>query len=169
MAEELTLWTIGHGTAELEDLFSLLSAQSIDVLADVRSSPYSQYVPQANRDTLAAAAANHNIRYVFMGRQLGGQPSDPALLLPNGKADYPKVDASEKYRRGIEDLVRLAHAHRVCCLCSEEDSARCHRGLLIAETLTRDGHQVLHIRHDGSVETQAEMTNRRRGGQLALF
>ncbi len=53
--EPLTIWTIGHSSAELEELFRLLAAQGIDVLADVRSSPYSQYAPQANREILAAA------------------------------------------------------------------------------------------------------------------
>jgi uncharacterized protein (DUF488 family) len=169
MPENLTVWTIGHGTAELDELFRALSAHSIEVLVDVRTNPYSRYVAQANRETLAAAAAQRGLRYAFMGDELGGQPADPAHHLPNGKPDYAKMEASTAYGRGISRLLALATTQRVCCLCSEEDPARCHRGLLIAETLVRGGRTVLHLRHNGTVETHAEMTHRRTGGQLALF
>jgi len=55
-SEKLTFWTIGHSAAELDELFRLLAAQGIQVLVDVRSSPYSQHAPQANRELLEAVA-----------------------------------------------------------------------------------------------------------------
>ncbi len=165
----LVFWTIGHSAAELDALFGLLTAQGIQVLVDVRSSPYSQHAPQANRELLEAVAPRHNVQYVFMGGELGGRPSDPALLLPSGKPDYYGMERTEAYQRGIAAVERLAGERRVCLLCSEEDPARCHRGLLVSETLVRNGHQVRHIRHDGSVEEHAAMVKRRTGGQLALF
>ncbi len=167
--EKLTFWTIGHSAAELDDLFRLLTAQGIQVLADVRSSPYSQHAPQANRDLLEAVARQHGLRHVFLGHELGGRPDDAALLLPSGKPDYARMERTEAYRRGIAALEQLARTARVCLLCSEEDPARCHRGLLVSETLVGAGHEVLHLRHDGSVETHAAMVKRRTGGQLALF
>jgi uncharacterized protein (DUF488 family) len=169
MSERSTIWTIGHGTAEVNDLVRLLREHGIAVLGDVRSSPYSRHAPQTNREVLAAALPRQGIRYVFLGNKLGGQPSDASLLDADGKPDYAKIAASNQYHQGIDELLQLARQSPVCCLCSEEDSARCHRGLLIAETLADAGHEVLHIRHNGSVETHAQMQERRRGGQLALF
>ncbi len=168
-APELTVWTIGHSAAEIDELFRLLLAQRIQVLVDVRSSPYSQHAPQANRECLEHAAAARHVTYRYCGTELGGRPSDPAMLLSSGKADYSKMELAPEYRRGIEGLVALARERRACLLCSEEDPVRCHRALLISETLTRQGHRVLHIRHDGSVEPHADLQKRRTGGQLSFF
>ncbi len=167
--KSLTFWTLGHSAAEVDDLFRLMAVPGVDVLVDVRSIPYSQHAPQANREVLDAAARRHGVRYVFLGAELGGRPADESMLLPNGKPDYERMAAAEWFQRGLAELRRLAESARVCILCSEEDPARCHRGLLIAEALVRGGDHVQHLRHDGGVESHADMTRRRTGGQLSLF
>lgn len=169
MAETRTIWTVGHSDAELDDLFRLLAAQGIDTIVDVRSSPYSKFVPQANRECVEAAARNRGVTYIFRGGELGGRPDDAELYTAAGKADYERMADSDDFRRGLAGLVELAGQQRVCILCSEEDPERCHRGLLVAEQLARAGQQVLHLRHDGSVETHAAMMKRHTGGQLSLF
>jgi uncharacterized protein (DUF488 family) len=164
-----TLWTIGHGALESDEFFRLLAAQRIDVLVDVRSQPFSRFAPQANRDVLEHAAQAHGIRYVFRGTDLGGRPDDPALLLKSGKPDYERMRDASGYRRGLGDLMLLGRKQRVCILCSEEDPGKCHRGLLVSESLARAGCAVLHIRHDGMVEGHGDMMRRITGGQLSLF
>jgi uncharacterized protein (DUF488 family) len=164
-----TVWTIGHGALESEEFFRLLASQGIETLVDVRSVPFSRFAPQANRDVLEYAASARAIVYLFQGADLGGRPADPAMRLGNGKPDYGQMEAAPAYRRGVDHLKVLGREHRVCVMCSEEDPGRCHRGLLISETLARDGCSVLHIRHDGTVEHHCEMTRRITGGQLSLF
>jgi uncharacterized protein (DUF488 family) len=58
---------------------------------------------------------------------------------------------------GIERLERGMAAFRVALVCGEEDPAHCHRRLLVARVLVERGHEVLHIRGDGRVETDAEI------------
>ena len=164
-----TLWTIGHSALESEEFFRLLAAQRIDVLIDVRSQPFSRFAPQANRDVLEHATKAHGIRYEYRGVDLGGRPADPAMLLKSGKPDYARMGDAAGYRRSLDELKVLSRAQRVCILCSEEDPGRCHRGLLVSETLARAGCAVLHIRHDGAVERHDEMKSRITGGQLSLF
>ncbi len=165
----LTVWTIGHGAVEMDEFVTVLRSQGIDTLVDVRSAPYSRYAPQFNREILEQAARHHGITYVYYGGELGGEPSDNSLLLRNGKPDYAQMEAAEPYRQGIEALKRLAASECVCLMCSEEDPLRCHRSLLIAETLQREGIGVVHLRNDGTTETHAELVKRRTGGQLTLF
>ncbi len=169
MPEPSTIWTLGHGTCTADEFCDLLTGCFIDTLVDVRSNPYSRYVPNANRENLDVLLARHGIQYVFMGKELGGKPQDPALLGPDGEPDYGKIEQTEAYRAGSDRLIDLAHAGRTCILCSEEDPARCHRGLLVAESLAERGLEVLHIRRDGSIEQHEDMTRRRTGGQLMLF
>ncbi len=58
-------------------------------------------------------------------------------------------------------------------MCGEEDPAHCHRRLLVARVLAEHDHQVLHIRGDGRLETDAEVSTASRkplvNEQPALF
>ena len=169
MEPKPTFWTIGHATADVEHLLTLLRAQGIDVVADVRSTPYSKYVPQANREVLAAAVEHAGMEYLFCGDALGGRPAEESMLRANGKPDYQQMAAAPAFEAGLQYLLDLSASSHVCLLCSEEDPARCHRSLLVAESLVGRGCEVKHLRHDGTIETHAEMHHRRTGGQLSLF
>jgi uncharacterized protein (DUF488 family) len=164
-----TIWTIGHSALESDEFFGLLAAEKIAALVDVRSQPFSRFAPQANRDVLEHAAKAHGIRYLHCGDDLGGRPADPGMLLKSGKPDYERMGAAAGFRRSLEELMLLGRKQRVCILCSEEDPGKCHRGLLVSESLVRAGCAVLHIRHDGTVEAHGDMLRRITGGQLTLF
>ena len=69
-----TIYTIGHSNHESEAFLALLQEHDITLLVDVRSSPYSRYVPQANRETLAHALEAAGIGYRWVGDRLGGKP-----------------------------------------------------------------------------------------------
>ena len=45
-------FTIGHSNHSLNSLIALLRMHRVTAVADVRSSPYSRFNPQFNRDTL---------------------------------------------------------------------------------------------------------------------
>ncbi|HNQ24769.1 MAG TPA: DUF488 domain-containing protein [Phycisphaerae bacterium] len=161
-----TIWTVGHSSVELDDLFRLLRRHDIEMLVDVRSTPYSRYAPQANREVLERACADQGLAYRYRGEHLGGRPADPACRDAKGNPDYEAVRQTPAFSAALAALVADAYSNRLCLLCAEEDPARCHRTLLVGKALTRTGHEVLHLRHDGSVETQAEVERRRTGGQL---
>jgi uncharacterized protein (DUF488 family) len=159
----ITLFTLGHSNHPIERLASLLTASGATLLVDVRSSPYSRYHPQFNRETLAAALPRHGIAYEYAGDALGGRPADPtcykAHQLPGEDADYlhevdyPAVMQRPWFLAGIAHLLDLASAQTAAILCSEEDPAHCHRHHLIARHLL-DAHpevEVWHIRADGVV------------------
>ena len=62
---------------------------------------------------------------------------------------------------------------RAALLCGEEDPTDCHRRRLIGRVLGERGVGVLHIRGDGRVQTEEEVTReerfRKTKGQLTLF
>lgn len=167
--EPLTIWTIGHGNAEIDDLRALLRRFEIPLLVDVRSTPYSRYAPQFNRETLEVALRSAGLHYLFCGQKLGGRPANASLQLPDGKPDYLQMAKTAQFRAGVEEVIAAGRTSRVCLLCSEEDPVACHRSLLIAGQLHQHNCQVIHIRHDGTTETDEAVTRRRTGGQLALF
>lgn len=148
-------------------LLSLLRRFGIDTVVDVRSVPYSRYARQFAREPLAAALESAGLSYVYMGDRIGGRPSDPNLLLPDGSPDPERIVASPAFHQGVADLAALSEKAVVAILCGEEDPARCHRSRLIAPALAELGIQVLHIRADGRLQETSEIGLKAR--QLPLF
>jgi uncharacterized protein (DUF488 family) len=152
-----TIYTIGHSNHELDDLLALLRQHGIELLVDVRSSPYSRYVPQANRETLARALEAVGIAYHWQGDRLGGKPTGIV-------ADYDELRGNPAFREGIVDLLDMASKRRTAIMCSEGDHRQCHRHKLITPVLLDQGVHVLHIQPDGTLVDEDKVPR-----QLSLF
>src|SRR5688572_25290176 len=163
------VYTIGYGSRTIEALVETIEQNGIDFLVDVRSSPYSRYKPEFNREALEAVLGGRGIRYVFLGDALGGRPDDPDCYA-DGKVDYDRVRNKEFYLKGIDRLLRAREqGTRMALICSEGRPEECHRSKLIGATLTEREIPVTHLDEDGIPRTQAEVIDRLTGGQLGLF
>jgi uncharacterized protein (DUF488 family) len=151
------VYSIGHSNLTLERLVELLNAQAIVTVFDVRSSPYSRYCPQFNRETLMDHLRCEGMGYVFAGDELGGRPEDPALYDADGRVNYFRVAQTRAFNKGLDLLLEAAARERVALLCSEEDPDHCHRRLLIARALLDRGVDTLHLRADGRVAAESAM------------
>jgi len=149
-----SIYTVGHSNIELEELFSLLNG--IEVVVDVRSTPFSKYAPQFNAHNVKEKLEAAGIQHIFMedeniGNILGGKPRDGDCY-EHGKIVYEKVMTKSWYQEGISKLVELAGEKKVAIMCSEEDPHNCHRHHLITQSLLEEGLTVFHIRGDRTVE-----------------
>jgi uncharacterized protein (DUF488 family) len=153
----MTIWTVGHSTHELPVLLGLLRGAGIEVVADIRSQPFSRWNPQFNRERLRVALGDAGLRYVFLGAELGGRPPEAEFYDGGGHVLYGAVARTERFNSGLERLLYGAGEYRVAMLCSEEDPARCHRRLLVGRVLVGRGVEVVHIRGDGSVVTDRQL------------
>jgi len=151
--------TIGHSNHSQEVLLALLARHGVTAVCDVRSSPYSRRHPQFNRERLREALDRHGIAYHFLGRELGGRPSDPACY-ENGQVRYRRVAGTELFETGIEQVMREAASHRVALLCAEREPLACHRTLLVSRALEARGVQVNHIHADGRLEPHEDAMTR---------
>ena len=163
------IFTIGYGARDIDRFIGVLKAYEIGYLIDVRSVPYSRYKPEFSRKQLEYALKAQDIRYVYMGDTLGGQPDDPDCY-EAGKVVYSRVREKAFYRQGI-DRVQVASAQglRVVLMCSEGKPEMCHRAKLIGDTLAKLGIDVAHIDENDELRTQEEVEHRLTGGQLSLF
>lgn len=153
------IYTIGHSTHSIDSFLSLLRAHDIDTIVDVRSAPYSRFNPAFSREPLKQELKKQGLSYVFLGKELGGRPSDPACY-EGGRADYLKMAATDVFRTGLERVIDGSASHRIALMCSEADPLDCHRALLIARSLADRQLTVAHIRRDGGVETHTEAEDR---------
>jgi hypothetical protein len=60
--EPLTFYAVGHSNQSLESFLALLQRHGIQSLVDVRSAPYSRYVPHFNRLELEDTVERRKIR-----------------------------------------------------------------------------------------------------------
>jgi uncharacterized protein (DUF488 family) len=155
MAEQLSIWTVGHSTLSIEDFLARLRSFQIDLLADVRSFPGSRRYPQFNKENLSTALADAGISYEHL-RELSGRrrPRPDSLNMTwrnesfRGYADYMET---EEFRAGLETLLQLARNQRVAIMCSEAVWWRCHRSM-ISDYLKVKGIEVTHIMNEGKAE-----------------
>ena len=167
MADDVPgLFTIGHSNQTLDDFLDLLQQHGIEAVADVRTVPWSRYVPHFNAKALGKALAQRTIEYVPFGRELGGRPEGEEFYDDQGQVLYGRLAASPAFQEGLDRVLARAQTARVALLCSEENPARCHRHLLIGRVLRERGVAVSHIRGDGHLETEADLAAREMSGDL---
>src|ERR1700704_1843866 len=94
------IWSIGHSNHDLPAFIALVRGAGVEVIADVRSQPYSRFNPQFNRETLRSALLEAGIDYVFLGDALGGRPTEPDCYDADGSVLYAKVADTDRFRDG---------------------------------------------------------------------
>lgn len=163
------IYTIGHSNHPIEKFLGLLTQHSVRIVVDSRSYPYSKYVPHFDRELLSSSLESRNIRYIYMGTELGGRPPETEYYDAEGRVLYFRVAASERFKDGISRLLKRNGEFRIAVLCSEEDPNTCHRRLLIARVLTENGVSVQHIRGTGTLQSEAELASNAATAQLEMF
>jgi uncharacterized protein (DUF488 family) len=152
------LFTIGHSTQSWEQFLELLTRHHIGAIGDVRSSPYSARFPHFNREILERALRSANIRYVFLGDELGALRSERDCYV-EGVARYDRIARTAAFRAGLERVQTGVARFRLALMCAEKDPLECHRTILVCRQF-RDALDIHHILGDGSVETHADAETR---------
>ena len=147
-----SLFTVGHSTHTIERFKELLRLHSVNALVDVRSHPHSRFNPQFNREALSSELRRCDIKYVFLGKELGARSSDPRCY-ENGRASYDLIAQSELFQQGIQRVLNGAKNFRLALMCAEKDPLHCHRTILVSRRLVERGADVNHILADGSLES----------------
>lgn len=154
MDEPNTIYTIGHSNLGFEAFLSLLRQAGIEAVADVRSSPWSRFNPQFNRETLKASLKAAGIAYAHLGEELGGRPKEQRFYC-DGVADYRRMRQAPAFETGLERLKKGTRTYRLAIMCSEQNPLECHRCLLVGRALHEASRLVVHLLHDGRSMTQA--------------
>ena len=165
------VFTIGHSSHPIQHFLDLLQANRVETVVDTRSYPRSKFAPQYDAEALSGSLWERGIRYMFMGKELGGRPSGEHFYDEAGHVLYSRVAESPAFQQGIEKLVREISGSRLALLCSEENPSVCHRRLLIARVLHQHGIAVCHIRGEGLIEAEEHLLAQEAGKdpQLSLF
>jgi uncharacterized protein (DUF488 family) len=155
----MDLFTIGHSNHTLESFIRLLRQQNVTAVGDVRSHPYSRFLPHFNRVVFKEALENQGIRYVFLGQELGARPNNPECYV-NGKALYKRIADTEAFQEGIQRIIQGIKKYKIALMCAESDPITCHRAILVCHHLRNYNLQIGHILKNGDLESHDHLEDR---------
>jgi len=141
MAEKI--YTIGYsGFHETGDFVAVLKQYGIQILIDVRSSPFSAYYENYNRDRISPELKRNGIYYANYAVQFGAR-QERTCFYKNGRLDFETFSKSEQFLEGIRNVEKSKAV--ICLMCAEKHPDECHRTVLVARVLRDRGNTVEHI------------------------
>tara|TARA_R110002012_G_scaffold296830_1_gene494360 strand:+ start:954 stop:1565 length:612 start_codon:yes stop_codon:yes gene_type:complete len=150
-------YTVGHSTTSYDTFLSKLNSVQVNVIADVRSTPFSKFTPQFNQDVLQKQLKRDGISYVFLGNELGGRPRRLECYT-DGVADYELMASSVEFQAGLERVKGgISKGYTIALMCAEHNPLDCHRCLLVGRSLADQGIWLSHILGNGSVSSHDDI------------
>lgn len=156
--EVKNIYTIGYSTFEIDEFVATLKLYHITALSDVRSSPYSKFKPDYNREPLAKKLKENGIQYVFLGDNLGAKSEDRSMY-KNGIVDFELISKSDNFKKGVKRLIDGSEKYTIALMCAEKDPLECHRSILISKNISSI-FNVLHIHNASFVESNVQLERR---------
>ena len=85
------LYSIGYATKPVGLFIRQLQQYSIDVVADIRSVPYSKVFHDYHRETISQTLKQNQSRYLYMGEELGPRSKDDRHYDETGQVQFDRL------------------------------------------------------------------------------
>ena len=138
---QAVIFTIGHSNRPLAEFVSLLVANAVQRVIDIRTIPRSRHNPQYEQAALATSLSAAGIHYSYFGG-LGGlrkpRPDSENTGWRNRSfRAYADHMQSVEFQEALNRLVAVAQEERCTLMCAEAVPWRCHRSLVADALLVR--------------------------------
>lgn len=147
--ESSTLYTIGHGAADIATFTGYLRDAGIEALVDVRRFPGSRRHPQFGSAALSEALREIGISYRHAedlgGRRRPSSDSPNTGLRNDGFRGYADWMASDAFREAFANLVTESRERRTTVMCAETPWWKCHRRLIADASVLLTQTPVVHL------------------------
>ena len=155
---KIEIYTLGHSNYPFDKFIEILKKYDINCVVDIRSTPYSKYNTQYNKEFLHETLKNLGYTYIYMADEFGAKRRTRNSYNDEGYADFDKVILEEDFKKGIERLkVGCAKNYKIVLLGAMQEPIRCPRAILLGRELIKEGFNVKHIMHEGDLKTQDEL------------
>lgn len=128
---------VGYEGLNVDQLVERLTAESVEVLVDIRLTPLSRK-PGLSKRALAESLSAAGIRYIHDRRLGNPKENRPAYADATSQAGiaarvrYREIISEGDGAEAVHELAALAERHAVAVLCFEADESHCHREQVIA-------------------------------------
>ncbi|MCW9000781.1 MAG: DUF488 domain-containing protein, partial [Kangiellaceae bacterium] len=85
------IFTIGYATKPIDVFIKQLKKYEINVVADVRSVPYSKVFFDYHQENITAHLKKSGIRYVYLGEELGPRSKDDDHYDDSGQVQFDRL------------------------------------------------------------------------------
>jgi uncharacterized protein (DUF488 family) len=167
------LLTVGHGTLSEDDLLAVLRGAGVEVLVDVRSYPGSRRHPQYGRAAMEQWVPDAGVEYRWEqavgGRRRPVEGSRHPALRHDAFRAYADHMETPDFKAGLDRVMAVAAERRTAVMCAESVWWRCHRRLLADAAVVLREAPVLHLFHDGRLQTHPVTAEARREGDDLVY
>ncbi|MCK9480293.1 MAG: DUF488 domain-containing protein [Bacteroidia bacterium] len=150
-----TIYTVGHSTHSIDELFIMLQSVGIETLVDIRSLPGSRKFPWFDKENLEVVLPQHGIAYLHLsalgGRRKVKKDSHNTRWHHKAFRGYADYMETPEFVNGIQELEEIASKSKVAIMCAEAVWWRCHRSM-VSDYLKAKGWEVLHIMNKNKVQ-----------------
>lgn len=131
------LFTIVCSTRSLSDFILKLKKYKIQVVADVRSTPYSHFTPQFNADCLKNELYKIRIMYGSFAEEFGVRRVEDSVYIDN-TVDFNKVMDLDIFHKGVERIKNgLTVGCSIAFMCTEYNPMDCYRFFLVSRGIRK--------------------------------
>lgn len=157
----MDIFTIGHSNHTIDKFISLLRINKINCIVDVRSTPYSKFTPQFNKDDLKKVLNLNSIIYIHMGKEFGARRNNMELYTKDGYLDFEKTRKDGAFLNGVDRVTQgYNKGFNIALMCTEKDPFDCHRCIMVGKGLKDHGFEVKHILPNNSIINQNQIEQR---------
>lgn len=157
----MDIYSIGHTNHTIDNFILMLIKQNINCIVDVRSTPFSKYTPQFNKEILRESLNIKGIHYLHMGKEFGARRENTLLYTKEGYLDFQKARNDNDFLSGVERLKDGCEKEfKIALMCTEKDPFDCHRAIMVSKGLKDNGFNVKHILSDNTIQTQEKIEER---------
>lgn len=153
------IYTIGYSSFNIEDFINTVKSYNITAIVDVRSSPYSKFKPEFNREKFKESLKENNIEYVFLGQECGAR-IEAAECYKDGRVDFSLVSNNAKFISGLSRIKNGMKNYTIALMCAEKDPLVCHRTILISRNLIKHNIIIKHILDSLTYESHKDVERR---------
>ena len=87
----LALFSVGYATKPPDAFLEQLGQYNVDVIADIRSVPYSSAFHDYAREPLQRILTANELHYVYLGKELGPRSHDPEHYDETGQVQFDRL------------------------------------------------------------------------------
>lgn len=171
-----TIYTIGYTGFTIDGFIETLKLHQINVVIDVRSSPYSERYPDYNKNAIEPKLKENGIYYRNYVSEFGARQENVNFYSEEGCLDFALFAQSEQFLSGVEKIKNsVSKGYNIVLLCAEKEPIQCHRTILVARVFSDLGYKIIHLMPDNQTKTQKqieqELLNKYfpNRGQMTLF
>lgn len=143
-------YTIGYSGLKINEFIDRLKTRNINCVIDVRSSPYSKFVPEYNRENLKKFFKENKIYYLNFDKEFGARRIEEEVYSNEGIVDFNKTINLDIFKKGLDRIQKGLEKYNIVLMCSEKQPKECHRFSMLSKGLKKIGVETIHILEDNS-------------------